>query len=347
MDVIDPCVFVFGMMGFFLWENMDRNFLNELELFNGILYICLRQHNVDNIRQISGGACHHYDGLYSTNFGWCLSPYIGGWVMPELPEMETYKSLLSSLIVGQKITSVTIQREKSINLPVDTFMRQVTNQTIISVRRRAKYLIFQLKNGSCLLLHLMLGGLMFFGKEEDKPNRTIQVKLSFGEQHLYFIGLRLGYLHLLSQESIQEEFEKLGPEPLSPHFTLDNFQQLMQKRKGNIKTTLINQEVLAGIGNGYSDEILWHSQIRPDKKISDLDEQQLSKVYESIQFILQKGIREGGYMENPLYKGDGKTGRYIFYVHDREGEPCSRCRTQIVKKEIASRKTYFCQSCQN
>ena len=107
--------------------------------------------------------------------------------MPELPEMETYKSLLGSLIGGQKISDVEIGREKSINVPVERFIAQVSNQTIKTITRRAKYLIFQLQDDSCLLLHLMLGGWMFFGKEEDKPDRTIQVKLSFGEQHLYLL----------------------------------------------------------------------------------------------------------------------------------------------------------------
>jgi formamidopyrimidine-DNA glycosylase len=271
---------------------------------------------------------------------------MGGKIMPELPEMETYKTLLGSLIGGQKISEVEIGREKSINVPVDVFTMQVSNQAIKTITRRAKYLVFQLQNGKCLLLHLMLGGWMFFGREEDKPDRTIQVKLSFGDQHLYFIGLRLGYLHLLSPEEVEEEFKKLGPEVLGPDFTMDAFHQLMHKRRGAIKTTLINQEVLAGIGNGYSDEILWHAEIRPDQKINELDDQQLSRLYYSIEFILKRGIQQGGYMENPLYKGDGKTGGYQFYVYDREGQGCSRCNASIVKSEISSRKTFFCPNCQ-
>ncbi|WP_077210754.1 bifunctional DNA-formamidopyrimidine glycosylase/DNA-(apurinic or apyrimidinic site) lyase [Bacillus dakarensis] len=267
--------------------------------------------------------------------------------MPELPEMETYKALLSTLIGGQKITNVVIGREKSINVPVDKFTMEVANQTVKTINRRAKYLIFQLQNGSCLLLHLMLGGWMFFGKEEDKPDRTIQVKLSFGDQHLFFIGLRLGYLHILSPEMVKEEFEKLGPEPINPQFTFNAFQQLMEKRKGAIKTALINQEVMAGIGNGYSDEILWHAELRPDKKIQEFDNQQLTRLYNSIQFILKRGINQGGYMDNPLYKGDGRTGGYQFFVHDREGEECSRCHAPIVKEEMSSRKTYFCPNCQH
>lgn len=267
--------------------------------------------------------------------------------MPELPEMETYKSLLHSLINGKPIIDVSIHREKSINLPVDEFIQQVANQKITSIKRRAKYLVFQLESGVCLLLHLMLGGWMFFGRDEDKPNRTVQVRLSFGEQHLHFIGLRLGYLYLLTTEMVREAFEKLGPEPLSPQFTIDCFLQQLHNRRGNLKSLLINQEVIAGIGNRYSDEILWHAELLPERKVHDLAEEQFTRLYNSILFILERGIQQGGYMENPLFIGDGKTGGYQMYVHDREGEACPRCHTPIVKKEMSSHKVYFCQSCQH
>lgn len=267
--------------------------------------------------------------------------------MPELPEMETYKSFLQQLIGGQKITGVTINREKSINAPIEQFTSKVDNQTIKSIGRRAKYLIFELQNDSCLLLHLMLGGRMFYGKEEDRPDRTVQVQLSFGDHHLYFIGLRLGYLHLLSPEKIQQEFQDIGPEPLDPNFSLDAFQTVMKNKRGGLKTTLLNQEVIAGIGNRYSDEILWHAQLLPDRKINELAPEENVRLYESIRIILQKGIQQGGYMEQPLYKGDNKTGGYEMYVHSCEGEKCRRCNSTIVMKEISSRKTYFCQNCQH
>lgn len=267
--------------------------------------------------------------------------------MPELPEMETYKSLLQPLIGGQAITGVTINREKSINIPAEQFTSLVMNQNIKGIERRAKYLVFQLPNGSCLLLHLMLGGRMFFGKEEDRPDRTVQVQLSFGNHHLYFIGLRLGYLHLLSPEMIQQEFQHIGPEPLDQNFSFHTFQNILKDKKGGLKTTLLNQEVIAGIGNRYSDEMLWHAQLLPERKINDLDHDDLVRLYKSMQYILQQGIQQGGYMEEPLFKGDLKTGGYDMYVHNREGENCRRCHSTIVMKEISSRKTYFCQNCQH
>lgn len=266
--------------------------------------------------------------------------------MPELPEMETYKSLLQPLIGGKKITEVTINREKSINVPISQFKAQVENQKLETIQRRAKYLIFKLQNGSCLLLHLMLGGKIFYGDEHDKPDRTAQVRLSFGNQHLYFIGLRLGYLHLLSQEMVDQEFQDIGFEPLNPNFSLDSFRDMMNKKRGKLKSTLLNQEFIAGIGNRYSDEILWHAQLLPDKNIPDLDVAQINNLYELMRYILHLGIQQGGYMD-PLYKEDNKTGGYQMFVHNREGEACPRCHAPIVQKEISSRKTYFCNNCQH
>lgn len=173
--------------------------------------------------------------------------------MPELPEMETYKTLLEQLILDKTITGVVINREKSINVPVDHFTRQVLDQKIEIMDRRAKHLIFHLQNGSCLLLHLMLGGWLFYGKKEDQPDRTVQVQLSFGVHNLYCIGLRLGYLHLLTPEMVKQKLQNIGPEPLNPSFSLDAFEAIMKNRRGSLKTALMNQEVIAGIGNRYSD----------------------------------------------------------------------------------------------
>ncbi|MFK4997885.1 Fpg/Nei family DNA glycosylase [Bacillus sp. N9] len=238
--------------------------------------------------------------------------------MPELPEMETYKSALQQLIVGRPITNVTINREKSINVQADDFINHIKNQTIKAIDRRAKYLIFHLQNGSCLLLHLMIDGWMFYGAAEDKPNRTVQVQLTFGEHHLYFIGLRLGYLHFLTLDMLNKELQDIGPEPLAADFTIDAFLERLKHKRGRIKTTLINQSILAGIGNRYSDEILWHAQLLPLRKMSDLNNHQLVHLYDSIRFILQQGIEKGGYLDEPLFKEDHHTGGYEMYVHGRE-----------------------------
>lgn len=268
--------------------------------------------------------------------------------MPELPEMETYRKHLNQRIAGKTITNVVINREKSINVTQEKFVHELIHAQIVTVNRRAKHLIFKLSTGKSLLLHLMLGGWMYIGNEQDNPDRTKQVIISFGNLELYFIGLRLGYLHLLSEDELQEELSKLGPEPLESSFTYDEFAKILDKRRGMLKTTLVNQQFIAGIGNCYSDEICYEAKLLPMKKIDTLDEGMMKDLYDGMQSALRRALQFGGYMEDPLFKGDTLTGGYNqhCYVYDREGESCNRCGGTIIKEEVSSRKTFYCAHCQ-
>jgi formamidopyrimidine-DNA glycosylase len=268
--------------------------------------------------------------------------------MPELPEMENYKWLLNQKIAGRPVTDIQINREKSINVNPELFRKTVLHQPIIKIDRRGKHLLFQLSNGHVLLLHLMLGGWMFYGSEADKPKRTVQVQLSFGNEHLYFIGLRLGYLHLHRAEEAIEKLEHLGPEPLNATFSAEEFLKVIAAKHGRLKTTLIDQEFIAGIGNCYSAEICFHAGILPTKDIDDINESGRLQLYQSMKQVLQEAIKQGGYMDNPLFIGDSKTGGFygVRKVYDREGDSCPRCGSTILMETISSRKTYFCPNCQ-
>jgi formamidopyrimidine-DNA glycosylase len=269
-------------------------------------------------------------------------------VMPELPEMETYRSLCTSALKGKAVTDIEIGREKSLNIPAEQFQHTVHHQTITGLDRRAKHLIFRLENGYSLLLHLMLGGWMFYGTEAEKPERTIQIKLSFGSQALYFIGLRLGYLHLMTEEQLNLTFQKLGPEPLSADFREPDWLRLIQSRSGALKTTLVDQSFLSGIGNCYADEICWHAGLMPSRKCRDLSESEQLKLFSSMREILHEAIHKGGYMDQPFTAGDRLTGGYNAHckVYDEEGQPCRRCGQPIIKGEISSRKMFYCNGCQ-
>jgi formamidopyrimidine-DNA glycosylase len=268
--------------------------------------------------------------------------------MPELPEMENYKRLLMENIGNKTITNIQVNREKSINVSIDFFIDCVRLQKVLHVERRAKLLVFHLENGYKLLLHLMLGGFMYFGREEDKPDRTVQIQFSFGEEDLYFIGLRLGYLHLLTESEVSDELEKLGPEPLDINYSLDAFLKLIEGKRGRVKTTLIDQEFLSGIGNCYSDEICYDAQILPTKGIDELTNEEGGNLFHSIRRVLNLGIENGGYMDQPFFPGDVRTGgvRKFLKVYDRESEQCSRCGDIIIKEEISSRKCFYCKGCQ-
>ncbi|RXZ81869.1 Fpg/Nei family DNA glycosylase [Paenibacillaceae bacterium] len=268
--------------------------------------------------------------------------------MPEWPEMENYRTKLAERIAGQTIIGAEVEREKSLNVPAQQFIEEVTGKEIWFVERRGKHIIFHLNNGKRLLLHLMLGGWMYFGTEDTKPDRTAQVTLRFPGGNLYFIGLRLGYLHLLSVKETEARMSQLGPEPMEKRFTLEKFQERFKGKRGVLKSALLDQQVIAGIGNYYSDEIAFAAAVRPDIKIPALTDSDWSNLYTAMHQELTDGVRYGGYMENPFTKDDNHTGgiNERCKVYDREGEHCVRCNGIIVKTEIASRKSFYCPDCQ-
>lgn len=268
--------------------------------------------------------------------------------MPELPEMETYKRVLVHRFAGKQITDAEVNREKSVNVPVTDFLEAVRGATVTGIERRAKHLVFNLNTGKHLVLHLMLGGWMYIGTDAYSPQRTKQVILTFGGTKLFFIGLRLGYLHLLTTEERDRKFAALGPEPFDPALDLAAFQTRLRGKKGAIKMVLVDQKVIAGIGNCYSDEICFTAGVRPTKKVGELDERARQSLFAAIRPVLTDAIRLGGYMDDPVYAGDTETGGYNHHllVYDRENEPCRRCGQPIQRQEIVSRKTFFCPNCQ-
>jgi len=269
--------------------------------------------------------------------------------MPELPEMETYRRLLAAELAGRVITQTEVQREKSLNVPVPAFLSAVNNTTLTTVERRGKHVLFQLHSGHVLMLHLMLGGFLYLGTTVDKLDRTAQVTLTFGDRVLYFHGLRLGWLHLHPAASAQKLLAGLGPEPLAPDFTEERFRQIVANKRGMVKTTLVDQQVIAGIGNCYADELCFAAGILPMRKWPSMQPEEFTALYRAMQSVLREAIRLGGYMEPPLYRGDTQTGGYNHHclVYDREGEPCPRCGQPIIREELASRKVFYCRGCQH
>lgn len=269
--------------------------------------------------------------------------------MPELPEMEHYRRLLIPRTAGRNITEAVVTREKTINVDPAFFKAIVEGKRMTDIERRAKYLLFHLEEDVVLLLHLMLGGWMFWGTEEEKPDRTVQVSLSFGQETLYFINLRLGYLHLYRNSEAEALLEKLGPDPLGPGFGEAEFAaRLAGKSRGVIKTVLVDQSFLSGIGNCYSDEICFAAGVLPERKVGSLNPGETGRLFRAMQSVLTEAVEAGGYME-PFYQGDTVTGGFNdrCRIYDREGQPCLRCGTTIVRRDIGSRKSYCCTGCQH
>ncbi|GMA63626.1 endonuclease VIII [Alicyclobacillus fastidiosus] len=253
--------------------------------------------------------------------------------MPELPEMETYKSLLTQTVVGMPVLSAEIRRQRTINIAPDQFVQQVTGRQITHVRRRAKHIVFHLDAPYVLVVHLMLGGWMYYGSTEDVPKHESQVILSFANgRKLYFQGLRLGYLHLLTYAQLEEKFKDLGPEPFEQIFTEAVFQQVLRRKRGVLKAALVDQHCIAGIGNCYSDEICHEAGVLPLRRVHDIQPETIAALHRAMHAVLERAISFGGYMEFPFFQGDEFTGRYNdqCLVYDRGNEPCLRCGHLII-----------------
>ncbi|RAP78713.1 endonuclease VIII [Paenibacillus montanisoli] len=271
--------------------------------------------------------------------------------MPEWPEMEHYRNMLAERISGQPITNVLVTRQKSINVPVDEFRQELVGRVVWFVEHRGKMLLFHLDNGKRLVLHLMLGGMIRYESKAgdgERPDRTVQVTIGFPQGELCFIGLRLGYIHLLTVKEAVARLAELGPEPFDKRLTLEKFKERFKGRRGSLKTALVEQRVIAGIGNCYADEIAFEAGVRPTAKLSAIEPETWERLYRAMHKVLQDALSYGGYMEMPLTNEDTVTGGYNDHcmVYDRGGQPCLKCGEAIVQEELNSRKVFYCPSCQ-
>lgn len=269
--------------------------------------------------------------------------------MPEWPEMEIYRRLLSERLCGHAITSAEVNRAKTINEPVETFRQALIGKRVLFVERKGKQIVFHLDDGNRLLLHLMLGGWLYYGTEGPKHDEAFQVILGFDDgNRLYFGGLRLGYLHRLSAKSVLEQLKAIGPDPFDPRLTPDAFHSRLKAKRGKLKSALTDQKWLSGIGNCYADEIAFHARLHPEVDVKSIDREQSDRLYASMHNVLEEATAQGGYMDRPFASDDMLLGGFNEHcrVYDREGQPCVACGTPIEKDELGGRKVFYCPSCQ-
>jgi formamidopyrimidine-DNA glycosylase len=283
--------------------------------------------------------------------------------MPELPEVETIRAGLAKLLPGKVIKDVWYDWDKSFpNAPSDV-ARFLVDARIVKVRRRAKVLIIELSGGWALIVHLkMTGQLVFVGKNQrfgaghpgkdmvgELPAKSTRVSLEFTDgSKLYFNDQRkFGWMRLLPAIEIPEIdfFKKFGPEPLDDDFTVGVFiDRLMRRKNSNIKSVLLDQTVIAGIGNIYADESLWGAKIHPATVVGEVPKSKLVLLYNSLREILALSIAKGGSTDKNYVDAQGKKGSYLSFanVFRREGQPCPRCGTPIEKIRVAGRGTHIC-----
>ncbi len=287
--------------------------------------------------------------------------------MPELPEVETIRIGLNALLPKRRIAKVEHDWPKGFpNAPPDV-KQFLIGARVNQVRRRAKVLIIDLDTKYSLVIHLKMTGQLVFrsknaqfgaGHPSDSlvgelPDKSTRVIFSFEDQTKLFFNdqRKFGWVRLLPTVEVEnlDFFRKVGPEPLADSFTAEDFvMRLMRRAKSGIKAVLLDQTVIAGVGNIYADESLWAAKIHPEAKVQDVSRAKRKKLYEELQRILRLAIEKGGSTDRNYVNHEGKRGSYLSFaqVFRRQGQACPRCGTTIIKLKVAGRGTHICPYCQ-
>lgn len=285
--------------------------------------------------------------------------------MPELPEVETVRRGIARLVCHQQLRRVTVLAAKSWQVKASE-QADLVGATLESVSRRGKLLIMQFSSGQALLCHLrMTGQLVWRGAENwgaghpnesfvgELPDNSTRVILEFSQGTLYFNDQRKFGFMLVWPIAQLDEFpfvKKLGPEPFAAAALPEFIRRVRRHSKTTIKAAILNQSVVAGVGNIYADEGLYRAGIRPMTVVQAVDDAQLAKLYRAIAAVMRQSIAAGGSSMRNYVQADGSRGDYLdlfAQVFNRAGQPCRQCQTEIVKTRVAGRGTYYCPKCQS
>ena len=276
--------------------------------------------------------------------------------MPELPEVETVRRGLNQLTLGKAIEGGEVLLLRTLAHPVSVaeFWQGITGAAIASWHRRGKYLLAELTNNAgWLIVHLRMSGQLLWCSQDTPLPKHTRVRLFFPEQQeLRFVDTRtFGKIWWAAQapETIVTGLKKLGPEPFESQFSPSYLAQKFSKSRRCIKTLLLDQELVAGIGNIYADEALFKSGIPPTAIASELTREQRERLHSGIIDVLQTAIEHGGTTFSDFLNLLGVNGNYggIAWVYGRRGEPCRLCGTPIQKIKLAGRSAHFCPQCQS
>lgn len=295
--------------------------------------------------------------------------------MPELPEVETVRMGLQRLIVGKTIKSIKDDNFKSFPNDTTEVKMFVIGARVIKVRRRAKVLIIDLSTKYSLVVHLRMTGQLVFAPAANRsastpdnrwggghpndsligelPDKSTRVILDFADETTLFFNdqRKFGWMKLLPTVEVPNMpfMQKVGPEPLLPDFSFDVFNKRLQKRKNTtIKAALLDQTVLAGIGNIYADESLFLAGIHSSSRVASIPVVRLRALHKSIINVLTLSLQKGGSTDRNYVNAEGKKGSYIDFakVFRKEGQPCQKCGNEIIKIRVAGRGTHVCTKCQ-
>lgn len=287
--------------------------------------------------------------------------------MPELPEVETVRIGLQRLLPEREIEAVNFDWPKSFPNADEDVKLFLLRAKVVKVMRRAKVLIIELDSQYSLLVHLKMTGQLVFRSQEENfgaghpnqsligslPDKSTRVTIKFTDgSTIYFNDQRkFGWMRLVPTIEIQnlDFFRKVGPEPLSADFTWQKLRQrALTHKNSSIKSVLLDQTIIAGIGNIYADESLWGARIHPLTLVRDFSPSNFRRLYEDLIMVLELAIEKGGSTDKNYVNAEGKRGSYLTFarVFRREGLACPRCGTSIQKIRVVGRGTHICPHCQ-
>ncbi len=271
--------------------------------------------------------------------------------MPEIVEIEILRKESQQLLSGKQIEEAVVNKENILNISGGEFSRLVKGAKFVNSRRKGKILILDLSNDFSVVIHFLLTGFMKIVDQCDK--NKVQVGFLLSDGSCLYIGgiMRGGFVKLLKTNKVfdDESLKKLGIDAMSLDFTLEKFNRILAENgRKKIKQILMDQSLIAGIGNAYSDEILFIAGVRPDRKAATLTDEEAEKIFKAIFEVFKESEKFGGESELSFVHLNGKKGEFQnhFKVHKREGKPCPRCGTLIKLIKVNGRSTYYCPKCQ-
>jgi formamidopyrimidine-DNA glycosylase len=283
--------------------------------------------------------------------------------MPELPEVETIVRDLRDRIIDKKIKDAEVLLPRIVK--TRNFCNTIIGNKLKRVERVGKMLVFELERGGYMIVHLKMTGQLIYhqkkqviagGHSERKdepsnmPNKWTRVIFRFSDNSkLFFNDLRtFGYIKIVNGMGLAEASATYGLEPFSKEFNLNNFKKIFKNRKTTIKALLLNQKLIAGLGNIYVDEVLFAAGVLPDRRVDALKEAEIKKIYSKINPILTNAIKNRGTTFNNYVDPQGKKGgmKRRLKVYGRTGKKCVNCGNIIMKRKIAGRGTHYCLECQ-
>lgn len=273
--------------------------------------------------------------------------------MPELPEVETIRRTLEYLVLEKEIKDVIVHWPKIIQHPddIEYFKQLLTGETIRSLRRRGKFLLFYLDH-YVLVSHLRMEGKYRVVPESEPIDKHTHVIFQFtdGTELRYNDVRKFGTMHVfpIGEELKVQPLIKLGPDPFDENYTLDYVKEKLKRTTRNIKATLLDQSIIAGLGNIYVDEVLFLSQIHPEKCANELTDEEIKTIWENVRLVIEKAVKKGGTTIRSYVNGEGEMGMFQqeLYVYAQDKKPCKHCGTEIVKLRVAGRGTHICPKCQ-